>query len=434
MSSMIRDPLRPPGQGHAARLGAPRPDAWPADPRNPVRRAPPPIRTPAPNRAPIGADWDPLSEAWPAPVAPADALRPFPDPAVSPDRLVGPDPAFLARHGLVPELVPTQGGPDAVPGMNPARGVWPCPGAVTSRPVRQVVSLSLPPEPVPLRDVSPSLFSYRLNRLWLTPGVRHFVRHGLPALLLALALAAFWSGEDRRTLVIGFFADLRAAIDARPEFRIDHVQVLTDTPEVAQAVLARLDLTLPASSLRLDLEDLRSRALALDAVAQAAIAVRTGGVLEIRVIERAPALIWRHAGGLDLIDPEGRRVARIVSRAVRPDLPLVAGEGAIAAIAEAQALLAAADPIRDRILGLVRVGERRWDVVLDTDLRIQLPAHGAVQVLERVLALDGAHDLLSRDLAVVDMRNPVRPTLRLTPGASAELTRIRNLNTRMANR
>ena len=88
-------------------------------------------------------------------------------------------------------------------------------------------------------------------------------------------------------------------------------------------------------------------------------------------------------------------------------------------------ILAAAAPLADRLRGLVRMGERRWDVVLDRDQRIQLPETAPIIALEKVIALDKAQDLLARDISVIDMRNPVRPTLRLAEPALEELTRIR---------
>ena len=89
-----------------------------------------------------------------------------------------------------------------------------------------------------------------------------------------------------------------------------------------------------------------------------------------------------------------------------PDLPLLAGAGAREHVREALALMDAALPLGDRLRGLVRVGARRWDLVLDRNQRIRLPEQGAMQALERVLALDQAQDLLARDLLFVDMRNP----------------------------
>ena len=72
----------------------------------------------------------------------------------------------------------------------------------------------------------------------------------------------------------------------------------------------------------------------------------------------------------------------------------------------------------------MRVGERRWDLVLDRDQVVQLPEADPAAALRRVMALDAAEQLLARDLSVVDMRDPTRPMLRLTEHAIAELERL----------
>jgi cell division protein FtsQ len=89
------------------------------------------------------------------------------------------------------------------------------------------------------------------------------------------------------------------------------------------------------------------------------------------------------------------------------------------------AIIAAAAPIKDRLRGLVRVGERRWDMILDNDQRILLPEDAPVQAVERIIVLHQASDLLARDLALVDMRLGARPSLRLSDNALRELSRIK---------
>jgi cell division protein FtsQ len=130
-----------------------------------------------------------------------------------------------------------------------------------------------------------------------------------------------------------------------------------------------------------------------------------------------------------LVDETGHRVAGLFSRADRPDLPLVAGEGAERAMPEALALFDAAGPLTQRIRGLVRMGERRWDIVLDRKQRVMLPEKNPVQALERLLALDHAQDLMNRDILTVDLRSDHRPTLRLTPNALAEARRAQGIET-----
>ncbi|HHX90226.1 MAG TPA: cell division protein FtsQ, partial [Paracoccus sp.] len=278
----------------------------------------------------------------------------------------------------------------------------------------------------PRRDPSPSRLAYRLHRLWLTPFIRRGLTVGLPVFVLSLSVSLWLADDTRRAQAVGYFTDLRTAFENRPEFQVNSLSVHAETPEVAQAITQRLELAFPVSSFRLDLEKLRHETEALDAVEAAALRIRSGGVLEVSVIEREPAMVWRHRGGLALVDSEGRRIARLAEREARADLPLIAGDGAPAAIAEAQQLLAAASPLHERLRGLVRVGERRWDIVLDRDQRILLPAEGAIPALERVLALEAAQGLLARDVGAVDLRDPGRPTIRLSQPAMAELHRIRN--------
>jgi cell division protein FtsQ len=77
----------------------------------------------------------------------------------------------------------------------------------------------------------------------------------------------------------------------------------------------------------------------------------------------------------------------------------------------------AANPFAARIRGLVRISDRRWDLVLDRDQRILLPAQAPVAAIEGLVALDKAENILNRDLLSIDLRNPTRPVLRLAPAA-----------------
>ena len=263
------------------------------------------------------------------------------------------------------------------------------------------------------RDPAPSRWAYRRQRLMLTPAFRLFLRAGLPFSVVALAVSIYLADDHRREALIDGAADMRRQIEQRPEFQV-RLMAIEGASEAVDAELREiLPLDFPVSSFHLDLEAIRKRAEDLDAVARVSARIRSGGVLQLDVVERIPAAVWRGRGGLELLDESGQRVATLASRADRPDLPLLAGEGAEAAIPEAMALLGVADLISPRIRGVLRVGERRWDMVLDRDQRILLPESDAVAALERVIAMDEVQDLLARDVTVIDMRNPARPTIRM---------------------
>lgn len=279
------------------------------------------------------------------------------------------------------------------------------------------------------RDPAPSKWDYRLQRLMLTPYVRSFLLKGLPTLAVLGGIALWFSHEPNRQALIGQLTQLREEFEDRPEFRVSLARIEGASDDLAAAVRAKLALTLPMSSFDIDLDAARDRIEALDAVKRADLRVRSGGVLQVVITERVPVAVWRTDTGLTLVDEDGRRVAGLLSRSDRPDLPLIAGEGADVATPEALDLIAAAGPLTPRIRGLVRMGERRWDLVLDRDQRILLPEANPVQALERLLALDDAQDLMNRDILAIDMRSDHRPTLRLTPRALAEIRRAQGLET-----
>jgi len=279
----------------------------------------------------------------------------------------------------------------------------------------------------PRRDPAPSRWAYRLHRLWLTPLFRSVVLRGLPACAIIFMLGGWASAPARIEAARAQVESLRTAIARRPEFAVRELRIEGASDELAADIAEVLGLDFPVSSLDLDLEPLREAVEGLDAVAGARLRVVAGGVLQLDVVARRPAVVWRRADGLELLDPQGFRVGVVAAREVWPDLPLIAGEGADQAVPEALALVRAARPLAARLRGLVRVGERRWDIVLDREQRIALPETNALAALEQVIALDEAQDLLSRDVLRIDMRNPARPVLRLSEHALRELDRLRSL-------
>ncbi|RID92222.1 cell division protein FtsQ [Gemmobacter lutimaris] len=283
--------------------------------------------------------------------------------------------------------------------------------------------------PPPRRDPAPTRMAYRMQRLWLTPAFRVLMRVGVPVLCVAAVGAIAFGPEARRNAIVAQVGEWREAIENRPEFRVSVLQVTGASPSLDAAIRDMLDVKLPVSRFSIDLEAAATRIRTLDAVDQAEVKVGSGGVLSVRITERQPALIWRKEAELDLLDATGRRVAQVLERADRPDLPVVTGFGADKAASEALAIVAAAKPVLPRLRGLVRIGERRWDLVLDRDQRILLPADNPVRALERLLALDKAEDLLGRDIIAVDLRNQARPTIRLSSDALRSLRRAKGLET-----
>lgn len=437
----------PPLTARHAAPGARVAPAAPAPPPSPFRAQ---VRTGTPPAGEAGATRgaSPFAPARMPATAPAAAPpEPAPDPAPAwtaaqiaaqiRARMQGPNAARMAER------------PAAGAGFQPARAAprpeapafaAPPPMAFGARQREPDPAPQPTPQPMPQpaaqparraarafrRDPAPSRLSYRMHRLWLTPLYRALFRVGLPAFGLAFAAGIYLSDDARREALAGQGAALVRAVQERPEFMVGLMAVEGASPELGAAIRAVLPVDFPVSSFDLDLAAMREAVTALDAVASADLRIRPGGVLTVRVVERTPAILWRDAEGLVLLDATGNRVARVASRLERPDLTVIAGDGADAAVPEALRLIEAAAPVAGRFRGLVRMGERRWDLVLDNGQRILLPETGALAALERVMALTVSEDLLARDVTVVDMRYGARPTLRLSPRA---LEALRNPST-----
>lgn len=282
--------------------------------------------------------------------------------------------------------------------------------------------------PVKLRrDPAPSRIRYRLTRLWLRPGFRRLTNFGVPMLAGVLAtwtLAAEFEVKERIAAAI---SGARESIIDRPQFTITELEVADVSQDLAEQIRVAAFVNLPVNSLELDVTAVRARIETLDAVERARVRALPSGVLEIRAIERIPVVVWRSPDGLQLLDHGGVRVAEVDSRLRRIDLPLIAGVGADEHVSQALAILDETGPLSPRVRGLVRVGERRWDLVLDRSQVVRLPELEPLRALSKVIEAHVAEELLDRDATVVDMRDPRRPLVRLTEDAVSELTRLREM-------
>ncbi|MGC1494272.1 MAG: cell division protein FtsQ/DivIB [Sulfitobacter sp.] len=274
-------------------------------------------------------------------------------------------------------------------------------------------------------DPAPSRWAWRMQRLMLTPTFRFGLRVGVPFCITLLAGTIYLADEGRRSAITDAVADARASIEERPEFMVKMMAIDGAEDVLAAEIRAAVPMRFPQSSFDLDLAEIRKEISALNGIKKASVRIRPGGVLHVDVTPRVPVAVWRNADGLALVDETGAHVNEVSSRAEYGHLPLIAGPGAPLHVSEALRLTRTAGALGDRLRGVVRMGERRWDVVLDRDQRIMLPEQGALQALERVIALERAQEILTRDVSRVDMRLAQRPTLRMNEEATREWWHIR---------
>lgn len=109
----------------------------------------------------------------------------------------------------------------------------------------------------------------------------------------------------------------------------------------------------------------------------------------------------------------------------KADYPIVTGEGAVLASADLLNDLAAFPAIKSRVTKAVRVGDRRWDLLMSSGARVQLPsgADNRFDALARLQTLQKHAMILDRRVENIDLRDPSRIYTRrsqLTAGLNAD--------------
>lgn len=278
-----------------------------------------------------------------------------------------------------------------------------------------------------IKDPAPSLLSYRLQRLWLTPVFRAIVRVGIPAFGMLLLSWMFLTQVENRDYLRHMVHEARGAVHSQPVHQLHTLTIEGASPLLHDEIRAQFGNLFPVSALELDLAGIRSWIESIASVERAVVVTSSGGLLSVQVDEIEPEFMWRNVEGLHLISSMGKLLRTVNKRSDFAHLPLIAGEGATEFLEEARALIARAAPIYSRLRGLVRIGKRRWNLALSNDQTIALPEINPEQVLAQVIVLSVAQDLFKRDILLIDFRNPQRPTLRLRPQALAKLKHVKGL-------
>ena len=262
-------------------------------------------------------------------------------------------------------------------------------------------------------DPAPSRVAYRIMRLLLIPRLRLIFTLGFPSLLIFCATLGLFININVWENISSIKKDLKLAFVERPEFMIKVASIDGSSDELANEIREILPLDFPVSYFDLDIKYLHKVVNEIPAVASAAIKISAGGVLQINVAEKSPAFIWRKGNVMSVIDETGSFIRIANSRVDYPKLPLVVGEAADLAVSEISSLMQANEYFKDHVRAFIRVGERRWDLILENNVRIMLPQREFLAAFDRLMLMNEAGSLLSGRLSNIDMRLVVRPTVRV---------------------
>ena len=172
-------------------------------------------------------------------------------------------------------------------------------------------------------------------------------------------------------------------------------------------VLTALDIKPGGSLVGFDAANAKALLENLDWVSSANVQRLFPNQLEISVVERVPFAVWQRAGSYYVIDRSGSAMSNVLPGQL-PALPLVTGEGAQFAVADLVNQLEASPDLKLKMNGAARVGQRRWNLYLDSGITVLLPEKDVGAALARLAALESSQQLLSKGVRSVDLRFPGR--------------------------
>jgi len=271
------------------------------------------------------------------------------------------------------------------------------------------------------RDPAPSRLGYKFSRWMLSPFIKKSVFFGMPLIILLLPVFILLKDQNNKNLVEEIVLDFYRKIIERPEFMLSALSIQGSSDSLNAEIREILGLNFPISSFDLDLADLRNRVLSLPPVETAEVRLEGGSILHVKVKEKVPALLLKDDTGIHVLNKNGDYIRPLLSTEYGSKLPVITGEGAQKAAAEAFILFSALHDKLDEVRGLVLVGGRRWNIVLKSGQVIMLPEKKSEQAVQKILILDKAEKILSRDIAVFDFRLPYRITLRFPENKDGQI-------------
>jgi cell division protein FtsQ len=169
-----------------------------------------------------------------------------------------------------------------------------------------------------------------------------------------------------------------------------------------------------------DVAAIRERLLDYGWVKDARVSRRYPDTLVVDIVERAPAALWQDGNRLSLIDAEGHVLDKVAVTRM-PDLPLLVGAGANGHARGLDELLVRAPTIKAQLVSASWVGQRRWDLAVQTGETIALPEGqaAAATALAKFAEKDKSAGLLGRGIKRFDLRKAGQMTVRL-PRAPGE--------------
>jgi cell division protein FtsQ len=261
-----------------------------------------------------------------------------------------------------------------------------------------------------------------IGRLFFRP----VVLLGVLGTLAVLTLALLVTGAAGRA-VHGMNRGI-GLVMGQAGFAIDNIHIAGERRTPEATIAAALDLHAGQSIFTADLSAARARLLALDWIASAEVVRRYPDSIFVTLVEKRPFALWQAPP-----DAQGRARIAVVERGGGvittqgldgfSRLPKLIGAGAPGAAAGLVDAVGAHRAILARIAAYEFVSQRRWNLILNDGVVVQLPEAGWPKELDALEHLIIDKGVLERDISEIDLRSPTHYFFMLRNGDKKDVER-----------
>jgi cell division protein FtsQ len=256
-------------------------------------------------------------------------------------------------------------------------------------------------------------------RRWLSLR-RPMLLLGLGLVVLAFLAALFVSGVVGRT-----FRQMKAggdAVVADAGFGISQIHLSGNNRVPPETLLAALGYNPGESIFSADLPAARERLMALDWVADAEVQRRYPDSISVHIVEKLPFALWKSPDGVVVVERSGRTIThKDVEHFAQ--LPHLTGDGAPQQAADIVDAVAPHRAVAARVRIYQYVSGRRWNLILDDGVVVQLPDTGWQKQLAALEHLIVDNGILERNVTEIDLRSPTQYFFILKNGQSKNVDR-----------
>lgn len=243
------------------------------------------------------------------------------------------------------------------------------------------------------RSALRACLSIRHPAMWLAACLAFIVVAGA---LLAAGYVSRAGKSSRRTI---------GQVMADAGFAISSIQISGNHHTDPREILAALGFAPGELIFGVNVQDARAHLLSLEWVADAEVRRQYPDSISIIVVEKIPFALWDTGNGSYLVERSGRTIGLFDPHAF-PHLPMLIGAGAPQTAAELVEAVATHRAVSARVAGYARISDRRWNLLLNDDVIVELPEEGWARELDVLEHLIVDKAVLERDISEIDLRVP----------------------------